>query len=117
MVGPACSLLAMLCQCFDLSLKMRDAVENLAKAYLEIRREGCIQFDDLVVVIHCAPLTTRRKVAIEVCLQSVGETMHGYKTDKTALEHCHDLYNYLKECLQKWRDSMDNMRRYVSIGR
>jgi len=26
---------------------MRDAVENLAKAYIEIRKEGCIQFDDM----------------------------------------------------------------------
>lgn len=93
---------------------MRDAVENLAKAYIEIRQEGCIQFDDLLVVIHS---DASPKIALEVCLTSVGKQMYGFKGQKTPLNHCQDLQKYLKDCLGKWRDSMNEKRRFVNTLR
>ena len=35
-----------------LMIQMREAVEDLGKAFLEIRREGCIQFNDMFVELH-----------------------------------------------------------------
>ena len=87
---------------------MRDAVENLARAYIDIRREGCIQFDDMLVVIHCNP---NHKVAIEVRLQSIGKVMTGKRAEQDAIAHCEDIYRYMRDCIGKWRESMDNNRR------
>lgn len=87
---------------------MRDAIENLGNAYIDIRREGCIQFDDLLVVIHCNP---EHKTAVEIQLQSVGKKMFGTTREKTVLEHTNDIHAYLASCLQKWRDSMNDKRR------
>lgn len=89
-------------------LQMRDAVKNLADAYLEIRREGCIQFDDMKVVVHCNP---EHAVAIEIKLQSIKTSITGLSEENTALEHCQNVYAYLKRCLTKWRASMDIKRR------
>lgn len=86
---------------------MREAVEDLAEAYLHIRRDGCIQFDDLRVVLHCPP---SEAVAIEIKLTSVGKQMYGYSCQKTTLEHCGDITTYLKDCIEKWRASMDKKR-------
>lgn len=87
---------------------MRDAAENLGNAYLDIKREGCIQFDDMMVVVHCHP---ESPVGVEVRLQSIGEAMNGTNKEKSALTHCQNIYTYLNSCLGKWRDSMDVQRR------
>ena len=91
---------------------MRDAVENLGNAFLDIKREGCIQFDDMKVVVHCNP---DHAVVIEIKLQSIEQTMNGLKEENNALVHCRRVYTYLKGCLKKWRDSMDEKRRYCKI--
>ena len=88
---------------------MRDAVEILAQAYIDIRREGCIQFDDMLVCLHCNP---KHATAIEVRLQSINRAMIGRTNEKTVLKHCEYLYNYLNGCIKKWRDNMDEKRRY-----
>ena len=87
---------------------MRDAVENLGNAFLDIKREGCIQFDDMKVVVHCNP---QHNVVIEIKLQSIEQSMNGSKEENNALVHCRRVYTYLKSCLKKWRDSMDEKRR------
>lgn len=87
---------------------MRDAIENLGSAYIDIRREGCIQFDDLLVVVHCNP---DHGSAIEIRLITVGKKMFGQKREKSALLHTQDLYAYLKNCAEEWRASMDKTRR------
>ena len=88
---------------------MRDAVENLGVAYIEIKKEGCIQFDDMKVVVHCNPDDA---VAIEIRLQSIKQVMKGMSLEKPAVEHCQNVYAYLKSCITKWRQSMDEKRRY-----
>ena len=85
-------------------------MENLGVAYIEIKKEGCIQFDDMKVVVHCNPDDA---VAIEIRLQSIGQIMKGLSCEKPAVEHCQDVYTYLKSCITKWRQSMDEKRRYV----
>ena len=90
-------------------LQMRDAVENLSQAYLDIRREGCIQFDDMLVIVHCSK---KHKNGIEVKLQSISKSMIGHNGKKKALEHCEYLYTYLNNCVKKWRENMNKMRRY-----
>lgn len=92
---------------------MRDAVENLAQAYIDIRKEGCIQFDDMLVVVHCNP---NHRTAIEVRLQSINKAMVGQNSEKSALEHCQYLHSYLTDCVQKWRKTMDEKRRFVLLG-
>ena len=87
---------------------MRDAVENLALAYIEIRREGCIQFDDLLVRIHCNP---DRSTVVEIILQSIDKVFSGRAQEKTALAHCQYLYEYLNNCMQKWKAAMTDERR------
>ena len=87
---------------------MRDAVENLGLAYIEIKKEGCIQFDDMKVVVHCNPDSV---VALEFGLQSIQQVMRGMRSDKPAVEHCKNVYTYLKSCIGKWRKSMDEKRR------
>lgn len=87
---------------------MKDAVENLAQAYIDIRREGCIQFDDLLVVVHCNP---NHRTAVEVRLQSIEVAMIGQNKDKDPIGHCQDLFRYMKDCITKWRSSMDDKRR------
>ena len=87
---------------------MRDAVENLARAYIEIRREGCIQFDDLLVVLHCNP---SHHIAIEVRLQSIGRVMTGKRDQNDAMGHCEELYRYMRDCIGRWRESMEIKRR------
>ena len=91
---------------------MRDAIENLAQAYIDIRREGCIQFDDMMVVVHC---NEDHKVAIEVRLQSIGLSMMGKSKEKSPIEHCEDLYRYMTGCISKWRASMEEKRRLVFL--
>ena len=93
--------------------QMRDAVENLARAYIDIRREGCIQFDDMMVVVHCNP---DHKIAVEVRLHSIGVSMLGYNSkEKDPIAHCQDLYRYMRGCIGRWRDSMDVKRRQELI--
>jgi len=89
---------------------MRDAVENLAKAYIEIRKEGCIQFDDMLVIVHCRPQDT---VGIEIKLQSINKVMVGKNREKSggALPLCQDLYTYLNNCVIEWRKNMNQYRR------
>ena len=93
---------------------MKDAIENLAKAYLDIRREGCIQFDDLLVVVHC---DQSHSVGIELRLQSIGEVMQGrnVKNEMDALMHCQALYRFLNQCVSKWQDIMAENRRQVTV--
>jgi len=80
---------------------MRDAVENLAKAYIEIRKEGCIQ----------------STVGIEIKLQSINQVIQGLRKESkgSSLEFCRDLYTYLNSCVSKWRENMDKYRRLVSV--
>ncbi|XP_067940322.1 E3 ubiquitin-protein ligase rnf213-alpha-like [Watersipora subatra] len=78
--------------------QMRDAVENLASAYIEIRKEGCIQFDDLKVVVHC---DQSHDVAIEIKLQAIEESLYGQSSESSSLEHCHDMYAYLTTCIRR----------------
>lgn len=87
---------------------MQDAVENLAKAYIDIRNLGCIQFDDMMVVVHC---NVDHRVAIEVRLQSIGHCILGMKKEKPCIEHCEDLHRYMTVCASKWRKLMDDRRR------
>ena len=91
---------------------MRDAIENLAQAYIDIRREGCIQFDDMMVVVHC---NEDHKVAIEVRLQSIGLSMMGKSKEKSPIEHCQDQNRYMTGCISILRASMDEKRRLVFL--
>lgn len=87
---------------------MRDAVENLAKAYIDVRREGCIQFDDLLVTVHCKPT---EGTAVEIRLQSIDEgKVFASAEEMSALDHCLVIYKYLSECVKRWRSSMDAHR-------
>ena len=87
---------------------MREAVEDLGKAFLEIRREGCIQFNDLLVDLHCAPVSD---TAVEVNLASIGEQMYGIQTEgKTAADHCRDIVACLNQFIIEWRDNMNSKR-------
>ena len=87
---------------------MRDAVENLARAYIDIRREGCIQFDDMLVVVHC---NISHHTAIEVRLQSIVRVMTGKRVHNDAMGHCEDLYRYMRDCIGRWKESMALKRR------
>ena len=87
---------------------MRDAAESLGQAYLDIRREGCIQFDDMMVVVHC---NVQETVAIEIKFQSIGASLIGLKKENTALKHCNILLDYLKSCIRQWRESLNEMQR------
>jgi len=88
---------------------MRDAVENLGVAYLEIKRAGCILFDDLFVIVHCNP---EHRVAVEIILQASGTPLYGRTFEKSALKHCQNVHNFLSDCFQKWTDIMESERRY-----
>jgi len=93
---------------------MMNAVENLAKAYIEIRKEGLIQFDDMLVIVHCSPQDT---VGIEIKLQSIHQVIRGLRKEgkRSSLEFCQDLSTYLNNCVSKWRESMDRYRRSVNV--
>lgn len=88
---------------------MKDSAENIAKVFLEIKKEGCIQFDDLLIKIQCNP---KSKDGVKFKLQSIKKAFVGM-TDggKTALHHCKDLYNYMRDCLEQWRANMADYRR------
>lgn len=92
---------------------MCDAATNLGNAYISIRRAGCIQFDDLLVVIHCDPSNENSPVAIEIKLKQAKVTVLGYKDQKSALKQCQDLHSYLNDCLRDWKQHMDSFRRLV----
>lgn len=85
---------------------MRDDIENLAKAYIEIRREGCIQFDDLLVKVHCNPTDT----TVELKLQSLDQSITGKPKSGTSERHCKELYQFLNTCVADWKKRM-NMER------
>lgn len=87
---------------------MRDAVENLALAYIDIRREGCIQFDDLLVVVHC---NSDRGTGVEIRLQSINKKFFGNTQEMSAIDHCMLIYGYINSCVEKWRRSMDEQRK------
>ena len=88
---------------------MRDDVENLARAYLEIRHEGCIQFDDLVVRIHCNPQIG--KPSVELKLQSIDESIIAKHTQyATSNRHCRDLYKFFNHCIDDWKKKMADER-------
>lgn len=88
---------------------MKDAVENIGKAYLEIRRAGCIQFNDMFIEVDC---NNKTHVAIKIKFSSIGRVVKGKRSEKTALEHCQDIYHFMKGCIEKWQTNMDKMRRY-----
>ncbi|XP_067936897.1 E3 ubiquitin-protein ligase rnf213-alpha-like [Watersipora subatra] len=89
--------------------RMKDAIENLANAYLDIRREGCIQFDELLVVIHC---DKTKNVGMEVRLQSIKRVLHN-RNDAAAdaLKHCETLFQFFTQCVSRWQDIMKDHRR------
>jgi len=63
---------------------MRDAVERLARVYLEIRREGCIQFDEMLVKIDCSAEMTSK---VKFKLQSI---KHQFVGKPSARKTIHD---------------------------
>jgi len=83
-------------------------VENLGNSYLEIKRAGCILFDDMFVIIHCNP---EHRVAVEITLQASETPLYGLKFEKSALKHCQNIYNFLSDCFQKWKAIMESERR------
>ena len=88
---------------------MRDAVENLARAYIDIKREGCVQFDDMLITVHCNP---KHDVAVEVRLKSMKKGLYGQNKDtKDAITHCQDIYRHLRECMEMWEQTMNIKRR------
>lgn len=90
---------------------MRDEVENLAQAYLEIRKEGCIQFDDLLIKIDC---DEAQPASIKVKFQAIKEQYIGRRAENSStIEHCTDLCDFLRECVKKWREIMVEKRRCV----
>ena len=91
---------------------MRDAVENLANAYIRIKSEGCIQLDNMKIVVHC---NFDDDAAIEITFQSIQQTLTGYKTEKNALQHCQCVTAYLRSCIEKWRKIMAVARRYICL--
>lgn len=89
--------------------QMRDAVESLAMAYLDVRKEGCIQFDDLLIKVDC---DKNKAAPVKVkCFQANKQHYTGRKVEKSALDHCNDLCSYLNSCVTKWREIMDLKRR------
>ena len=91
---------------------MKDAIENLARDYLEIRREGCIQFDKMYIEVDCSQLA---EAAVKFKLYSIKKAYSGSSRSKSALAHCQDLHAYLVDCVKNWRHNMDTMRRCVGI--
>ena len=91
---------------------MRDAAENLAQAYLEIRKEGCIQFDELLIKIDCDRECT---APVKIKFQAIKEHYIGRKADKSILEHYKDLLDFLRSCVRKWRDIMSQKRKYDMV--
>ncbi|XP_067936896.1 E3 ubiquitin-protein ligase RNF213-like [Watersipora subatra] len=92
---------------------MKDAIENLANAYLDIRREGCIQFDELLVVIHC---DETKPVGMEVRLQSIKRVLHSRNdAGADALKHCETLFQFFTQCVSRWQDIMKDHRRNSTV--
>ena len=91
---------------------MKDAVENLAQAYLNIRREGCIQFDDFYVVItQRKEKVTERRLCVEVKLPQVEKVLRGWETPMTTvMYHVTSIYEYMNECVEKWRRELMTKR-------
>jgi len=82
----------------------------VAQAYLAIRREGCIQFDELLVFIYCNP----KKVSLQMHFKSIKTTMEAKTDEKSDVrQHCTDLYAYLNECVTKWQENMSAKRRHA----
>ena len=82
-------------------------MENLAKAYIAVRQEGCIQFDDMKVLVHCNP----GAVAIVISFKGIEKTLTGQTDEASALKHCQNVADYLTDCLITWRKSMESQRR------
>lgn len=88
---------------------MRDAVENLAQSYMDIRREGCIQFDDMSVIVYCDPDSD---ISIKVKMSTDHAEMCGHNSEnKNAMSHCQDLHVYMTRCLQEWKNFMEQKRK------
>ena len=88
-------------------LCFRLEMQNLAQAYLEIRKEGCIQFDELLIKIDSDRECT---APVKIKFQAIKEHYMGRKTDKSILAHCKDLLDFLRSCGRKWRDIMGQKR-------
>lgn len=90
---------------------MRDIVENLGNAYLDIKREGCTLFDNMTLVLHC----NEEHIALEMRLPSIGKNLTGQRREKTAVKHAEDMYQYLMSCLREWKIIMADKRRFVAV--
>jgi len=86
---------------------LRDNVENLARAYLRIRREGCILFDDLYVVIHCNP---DEKITTELTFKAIDKVLYGRKKCGTGLDQVNELYFFINNCIEDWRQRLEKFR-------
>lgn len=86
---------------------MRDAVQILAQAYIDIRKEGCILFDDMLVVIYCDP---ELETVIKIRFKSSISYIVGKDSEKTVLAHCQHLHTHLRACIDMWRDNMNDKR-------
>ena len=92
---------------------MKDAVENLARVFIDLRREGCVQFENMYITVYCDPA---HDPGVEISFRSLGKALMGVKESKTALEHCLDIYVYLKDCVKMWREMTTDIRRLVHIS-
>lgn len=86
---------------------MRDDIENLARVYLEIRQQGCVQFNDVLMRVYCSP----KDVTVELTLQSINETIKAKPSAELSQIHCRELYEFLKKCVKEWKDKMAQERR------
>lgn len=84
---------------------MKDAVETLAQTYLEVRNAGCMQFDDMYIIVK-----PHADVCIEVKFALIKRTLHGRKSENNVLTHLADLSDILKDFVENWEKSLAERR-------
>ena len=81
---------------------------NLAQAYLNIQREGCIQFDEFYCIIE--PRIHSGTISVE--FPSLKTTLYETAKDGDIILHVEELFNFLKQCITCWRKKLEESRRY-----
>lgn len=83
-------------------------MESIARSYIDLRQDGCVQFDNLLVFVYCDP---EHESGVEVRLRSMLQKPIEGDTEKDLLSNCEEINSFLQECIQSWRQSMIKHRR------
>lgn len=92
-------------------LQVKDCVEKLARAYLDLVWNGCVQFDDLLMFVNC---NDEEPWGVQIRWKQLQIDSLDGKNDNNlnigTIDHCQAIYKVLQECITSWTEKLNSVR-------